>query len=653
MNQNQQQRVEALGPAERLIQTLTTMTDHMAHNRPGMVSHLAGEVGAKWEPCTWVQEGDDKVVYLLTQGKPKATKVKAKGAKGKVKVRQEKTRAGVLQDNGDVVMEGVVMGQYRKPNDRKKLYPEVAAYLYRQVAAVFAMDNEFAARWASYAFAQKNNDLKVILAAFMLVQDRSGAPVIEDGEVLFYDDDFRAVGEAMFLIRGRGDRSMDPKQILRVGEVLQLDEIAAINRELGFGKSARKVALGRYKKAVHKWLLYRENNPKMLAGLVKGGMGGFTKTLARKTQYKPQSDAFFEALGWAQKVRFGHRTVGIGKDFGSGDTYEGLDEKGICEKIVADKPGYKRLVGLLPKGQEMTPAIMAACIEAGSLSDKDLILLTPTLEALGLLTVEPFKSRWKEATKKAEDQRAANIARNVQSKEAREGLAEATDVATAKAFEEVTRGLRVYCMVDKSASMQGALDTAVDYLTKFLGGFPLDRLHVSVFNSNGTEITIKAPKRAAVAHAFKAHGAGGGTVYASGVAAVQHNRPQADEDVLFLFVGDQAGESGSQLATYITRCGINPVAFGYLRVVDPTGRWKEGNTVQMAARHLEIPCFNIDETMFTSNDPYAINRVLRDLIAATPVQKAGAGRVAAPRFTLIEQILKTPLLKRPVWAEAA
>ena len=142
-------------------------------------------------------------------------------------------------------------------------------------------------------------------------------------------------------------------------------------------------------------------------------------------------------------------------------------------------------------------------------------------------------------------------------------------------------------------------------------------------------------------------------VMASGVAAIQHHRPLEGEDALFLFVGDQAGETGIVLAQYIARCGIKPVAFGYLRVVDPTGRFKEGNTVQMAARHMEIPCFNIDETMFTSNDPYAINRVLRDMIAATPVVKAGAGRVAAPRFTLIEQILKTPLLERPVWAEAA
>ena len=636
-----QKRLEALGPAETVIKALTTMTDHMAHNRPGLVSVTKnGGIGVQWEPCTWVQEGDDKVVYVLSQ----STSVRGQ------KPKQEKTRAGILQANNDVVEGGVVLGQYRKPKDLKKLYPEVAAYLYQQVADVFNMDNDFAARWASYAFMQKNNDLKVILAAFMLVQDRYGAPVVEDGEVLFHDDDYRAVGEAMFLIRGRGNASMDPKQILRVGDVLQLPVIAEINRKLGFGKSARKAAVGRYKKAVHKWLRYRENNPAMLKGLVKGGMAGITKKLAVKTQYKPQTEAFFEILGWTQKVRYGHRTVGIGKDFAEGDTYAGLDEKGICEKITADKPSYKRLVGMLPKGQSMTAAIMAACLDAGSLSAKEIILLTPTLEALGLLNVEPYKSIWKDATKKAEDQRAANIARNVKSKEAREGLAEAVDLATVKAFKEATRGLRVYCMVDKSASMKDALTRAVDYLSKFLGGFPLDRLHVAVFNTVGTEISIKAPKRAAVTAAFKGHGAGGGTRYFSGVASLQHHRPAGDEDALFLFVGDQAGESGLQLATYIKQTALNPVAFGYMRVVDPTGYFREGNTVQMAARHLEIPCFNIDEAMFIDNDPYAITRILRDLIATTPAIKAGYGAPRTPRVTLVEQILKTPLLTLPAWA---
>jgi len=636
-----QDRLEALGPAERIIQTLTTMTDHMVHNRPGLVSTVQGQIGAKWEPCTWKLEGEEgakeKVCYVVSkQGK-----------------KQVKTRAGILGDDNIVREEGVVMGEYRKPNDRNKLFPEIAVYLYRQIAEIWKMDNEFAAHWASYAFAQDNRDLKAVLSAFMLVQNRAGNPVIEDGEVLFHDDDHRAVGEAMFLIKGKKNLQMEPKLIKRVGDVLRLEGVAKINRDLGFVRSARKAAMGRYNKAVTKWLRYREQNPRMLKGLVDSGQGNVVKALARRVHYKPLTEAFFEALGWEQKVRHGHRTIAIGKTFEGVTSFEGLDEAAICQRIVTEKIGYKRLVGLMPKGQEMTAAIMAAAIEAGSLSDKDLIILTPTLEDLGLLKIEAFKARWKAATQKADDQRAANIARNVKSKEAREGLDNAADVATAKVMETAFKGLRPYVMVDKSASMDGALEMAQDMLSKFLGGFPLDKLHVSVFNTQGTEITIKAPKRAAVAHAFKGHGAGGGTRYMAGLAALQHHRPADDEDVLMLWVGDQAGETGLQLSQYIERTGLNPVAFGFLRCVSPNPRWKEGNTVQMAARHLNIPCFDIDVGMFTGDDPYAIPRILRDMIAATPVVKAGAPQARVKRVTLAEQILKTPLLQRPAWAEAA
>jgi len=633
-----QERIEALGPAEKTIATLLKMTDHMAHNRPGLVSKAPGDVGAKWEFCTWVQEGDDKVVYLLTEVKT-----------GK-SVKRIKTRVGILGDDNIVRDGDVVRGEYRKPNDQNKLFPEIAVYLYSQIADIWKADNEFSAHWASYAFHQDNRDLKTVLAAFMLVQSRAGDPVMDEGEVLFFDDDFRAVGEAMFLIKGKGNDSMDPKLILRVGDVLKLKGIADINRELGFGRSARTAAMGRYDKAVTKWLRYREQNPAMLKGLVDSGQGNTVKALARRVHYKPLTDAFFEALGWNQKVNE-HRTIAIGKVFEGVTSFEGLDEAAICQRIVTEKIGYKRLVGLMPKGREMTAAIMAASIEAGSLSDKDLIILHPTLESLGLLKIEPFATRIKLALSKADDQRAANVARNVKSKEAREGLEDASDKATSKALAEVTRGLRVYVMVDKSSSMHTALAKAQSYLAKFLGGFPLDKLHVSVFNTQGSEIVIKAAKKAAVEHAFKGHSAQGGTRYMAGVAALQHHRPDEDEDALFLFVGDGAGESGVTLADYIRRTGINPVAFGFLYVPGNMGQGER--TVLSAAVALGIPCFTLDDEMFSGNDPYAIPRIMRDMISATPVVKGAAGVRGVKRVTLIEQIFKTPLLQRPTWAEVA
>ena len=51
----------------------------------------------------------------------------------------------------------------------------------------------------------------------------------------------------------------------------------------------------------------------------------------------------------------------------------------------------------------------------------------------------------------------------------------------------------MYFLIDKSGSMDGALAEAKDLISKFLGGFPLERTHVSVFDTVGREVEIKAP----------------------------------------------------------------------------------------------------------------------------------------------------------------
>jgi len=630
-----QARVEALGPAERVVQSLTTFTDHLVHNRPGIIRPDARRnIGVVWEPVAWKQEGDIKVVYkLIKQGK-----------------KSHRVKLGTLADDGSINNEaGAKVGDYRKPG----LFPEVATYLYQQVADVFKLDNEFAARWASWSFPREHRDLKSVLAAFMLVQNRCGRPVMEGAEVLFHDDDFRDVGEAMCLIRAKkGGHDINPKMLLRVGDILAVPGVAAVNRQLGFGRSAKNPALGRYSKAVAHWLRYRENNPQMLEGLVKAGYRSTVMRLARRAGYKPESPKFFELLRWKQKqASAGHRTMAIGVEVAEAESWAELTEVQICERIVESKPNYKRIVGMLPKEVGLTRAVVATAIESGCLSDTDLIILTPTLEDLGLLAVDDIKQRWKEATEKAENQRAANIARNVKSEDIKEELTATADKATAKAMEEATRGLEVYVIVDKSGSMEGAIEQAKEYLTRFLGGIPLERLHVSVFNTMGTELSLKSATKAGVEQAFRGHTAGGGTSYAAGVAALAKYKPADGHDALFIFVGDQGERSGPRLAQYVAQTDINPVAFGMLRVVSP--RWGEGEIVYDCARRLGIPCFLIEEELF-NDDPYTITRTLRQLIENTPAGTPAPGAVVRPvRKPLVEQILATDLLKKPVWAVSA
>jgi hypothetical protein len=622
---NDTARRENLGPAERIIQTLLTFTDHMVHNRPGIVTaDNRFNVGVRWEPVTYKEDGDKKVVFkLVKQGK-----------------KSQRVEIGTLWADGTVRNEArQKVGDYRKPG----IFPEVAAWMYRQVAEVWKLDNEFAARWASHAFVQDHRDLKVILAAFMLVQSRKGDPVVENGQTLFHDDDFRDVGEAMFLLYGKGNASMEPKLLLRVHDLLNLPEIAEINRELGFGKSARRPFLGRWQKAAEKWLTYREENPQLLEGLVKAGWRRTVIELAQRAQFKPETPKFFQTLRWKQsQAKDGHRSLAIGEAVEAAESWSDLTETQICEKIVADKPDFKRIVGLAPKG--ITRAIMAAAIEAGSLSNKDLIIQTPTLENLGLLEVKDIRERWETAVKKAEDMRAANIASRVQHKATKEKLQEAADEAVKKAVAEVTKGLRIYFMVDISASMNNAIEAAKEYISKFLQGFPADRLHVSVFNTAGREITIKHPSKAGVEQAFRGINAGGGTRYAAGFEVLAKYKPKDDEDALFFYVGDE--EEYNDFAVAVRNSGLNPVAMALLKV-----RQCPYTIVQNTCAALGIPCLMVDTNTFA--DPYAIPRTVRNLIAATPVAKAGAIQKVVPRVTLVDTILKTDLLKKPVWAAAS
>lgn len=607
-------RKETLGPAETVVQALLTHADHLVHNRPGMIVTAPGTpIGVRWSPVQVVAEGGAKVVYRLD----------------KVKKKSVKTRVGVLGEDGQI-RGATVVGTYRAPG----LFPEVAGYLWDQVASVWRLDNEFVARWASWSFPKEHKDLKVVLAAFLLVQPRWGAPVTEGEEVLFHDDDLRDVGEAMCLLRRKDGRDLSPKLLLRVGDLLRLPVIADKNRQLGFARSGRHPALGRWPRVVEKWLRHREANPGALEGLVKAGYRTTVMQLARRIGYKPESARFFELLRWKQKqAADGRRAIAIGAEVAAAESWKGLGEAAICERIVATRPGWKRLVGLVPAEIGLTRAIVAAAIEAGSLSDLDLVILAPTLEDLGLLDVPAIRARWEAATQGVSDQRAAHIAERMKRKENVAVLEEAADAALQKAVVEVVKGLRIYVIVDISGSMAAAIENAKTYLAKFVQAFPLSQLHVSVFNTTGREVTIKHASAAGVAHAFSPYTAGGGTDYGAGVAVLAHHRPAADEDVLFVFIGDQ---QASRFTDAVRKSALNPVAFAMLQV------GQNGLCVEQTASELGIPIFTLEEAIFA--DPYAVPRTLQRLIASTPVV------AAARRTALIDEILSTDLLKKPVWA---
>mgnify|MGYP002382084138 CR=1 FL=1 len=572
------------GPAERLLDVVLGSSAHLWHNRPGL------DVGGVWH-----------------------------------------ARRHAKKLTGTPVAPG--------------LFVPAATRLYGQLVEIYKLSAELFAHFASYALVETDwRDLKVACAALMLVQKRAGEPLHDDdGSVAFYDDDYRAVGEAMLLFyEKKSPRMLTPKGILRVAELLETAEIAALNKRAGFGDpAAKKAPLGRWKRAATRWLALREKNLPMLQGLVRAGYKETIKKIARKAGYKPESQAFFEVLGWKQKqAEGGHRTVGLSGELKvqKRERFDGLSEAEICESIVDQKLSYKDVVGRLPKDVGLTPAIMVCLLP--SLSDKDLRMLTPTLEELGLMTEPEVRKRWERAIENATDQRSLHIAKNVKSKALVAKLEEAADNAAKKAVAEATREADVHVMflIDQSGSMSGAIEQSKDALAKILAGFPPEKLHIASFNTVGTVLKPKAASRAAVQHMLSGISAGGGTIHGAAVQALHTAgvRVPPDAKLVVMVVGDEAGEDGAQLGRTFTQLGYSVAAIGLIVNVVGNGR---GSTIQGCARALDVPFTEVKVSEF--DDPYQVTRVLRAMLEAPKlpgvVKQAG----------WVERVLATKILTLP------
>jgi len=570
------------GPAERLLDLVLNSSAHLWHNRPGL------DVGGVWQ-----------------------------AARGKKPAR------------------GASAGTPVEPG----LFEPAAATLYGKLVDIYLLNADLMAHFASYVLKKTEwRDLKVACAALMLVQKRYGAPVKDEkGEVAFFDDDLRIIGEAMVLsYEKKSTHMLTPKAVLRIAELLETPAIAELNRIAGFADpAARSAPLGRWPRVAEKWLRTRERNPAMLAGLAKAGYKETIKKIARKIGYKPDSQVFFEALGWKQKqADGGHREVGLfDLKITKKQSFESLSEAEICEAIVDQKLGFKDAVGRLPKGMGLTPAIMVTLLP--SLSDRDLRILTPTIEELGLLADAEVRTRWEKAISTSTDQRSLNIAKNVRSKDVKEKLEEAADVAVKKAVEETREAddLELMFLIDRSGSMQGAIEQSKEALSRILAGFAPERTHIASFDTMGTVHKPKAPTRTAVQHMLASVSAGGGTMHSAGVRALFSAgvRIPAAHRLLVVVVGDEAGENGQTFAETFTACGYRPTALALLVNVS-TGR---GTTVRDTARHLGIGLSEIQIDQF--EDPYQVPRVLRTLVEAPKLP-------GLPTSSWVDKVMETPLL---------
>src|SRR6185436_15445541 len=125
----------------------------------------------------------------------------------------------------------------------------------------------------------------------------------------------------------------------------------------------------------------------------------------------------------------------------------------------------------------------------------------------------------------ATDLRSLNVAANVRDKGLREKLESAAEKAVQTAVSEAVADddVQVFFLVDKSGSMQGAIEKSKEALVRILAGFPLERLHVASFDTMGMVLKPKAASRLAVQHMLAPLQADGGTIHGAAVQALHRD----------------------------------------------------------------------------------------------------------------------------------
>jgi len=138
----------------------------------------------------------------------------------------------------------------------------------------------------------------------------------------------------------------------------------------------------------------------------------------------------------------------------------------------------------------------------------------------------------------------------------------------------------------------------------------------------------------AVQHMLAPIRADGGTIHGAAVQALHRDGVRVPDGakLIVIVVGDEAGETGAQLAQTFRQLGYQPSAIAFILAGGSRGR-----TVRDCAKELGVPYSEVAAAQF--DDPYHVPRVLRALLEA-PIMAGGV-----PTPGLVEKVMATKLLE--------
>ena len=480
-------------------------------------------------------------------------------------------------------------------------------------AVVFAdlakNDPLFMAHLTAYAAKGESKDMRALSLFFNAQSDADGTPFFPGATR--NKPNLRAVSCALL-------QDCDPHLALRLIELCHLRFTVA-----GIMNNARHFP-GSFQTAFRKYLRYREQNPEMLRGIRRAGLGNKLQSIYRLSHVAPGDEAV-DILNWKQKD--GRRPKGEKlPDFNA------MSADDIVKYLKDKKLSTMVALSIIPPGK-ITASVGRVLMER--CSGNQAIVLYRWFAKNGLLDVpaiaELFQDKIKQATTAVD--RIETLTRDADEGD-RKVMAQAR-AEHRKATARTSEIGKIFMHIDTSQSMNPAIDFAKDracIIAECVDN-PHENFRWGTFSDKGRMLEVPETFTKEDFHAAL-YG-----VRAAGMTDCIALYPQAREfgAEVDVYVTDQ----GHNVGTITTR--INQYHAAHPDVPKPRAvvivdykdmRWAEHKTeLEDAFRRLEIPFALIKPDDLTQS-----------ALIAQSVRNAVKGELM-----VIEEIMNTPLPRLPNW----
>jgi hypothetical protein len=447
----------------------------------------------------------------------------------------------------------------------------------------------------------ESKDLKVVSTFINSLNDADGTPFYAGSK--YKKPNYRLVAQAAV-------QALDPKLALRVATLANLKLTLGTKYKEGTHFSRG------LKKAITKYIKYREQNPKAIEGLRKAGLAKTFQQLYRLLHASPSMETA-AILGWNQKK--GGR-VQKKKIF----NFEGLTDLQVAEKIRSDRLAPQATLGALDR--KISPVIAAAILE--QCSGDQAVIYRELFDKEGLLkdkeVLRVFSDKIR--TAKTALDRVDKITTDID-----EDVKKELKTARAEKRKEITGDLgKIFLHIDISGSMDKAIAFAKEkgsIIAECVNN-PEKNFFWGLFNSRGHLLrnpeTFEKDAFMAALYGVKATG---NTNCLACYPWARENGCEVD-----VYVTDQ-GHNDGNIASIVAQCRAKGWADPKVVVIVDFSSYTAKGPLQVAFESLDIPVSIIKPNALTES-----------ALVAQAVGVAIRGAVA-----IIDDIMATPLLELPQW----